>query len=253
MNGMKPFIIRYAFPPFKTFAEDAASAQVRRGQDGRNEERWPVRDDHTRGWCSCVHLQKAKRGIAGTCCCDHGRAAQSHSAPTSVWTWRTTAASNIRADAWQGGVEMMSASQKKTMGAGLGVKMKGRLGKRLGSNDLRLRLGGGGASAPPSKVKVTFEQHSAGSAAQASEDTERWGNDMYFKSGQAQMAAPLRQAVMERPPSFLTTATGRRREASAAVSAGSARVLASTGILKVHACIQAGSSMNGVFLCGMDY
>ena len=54
---------------------------------------------------------------------------------------------------------------------------------------------------------------------------------MYFKSGQASMTQPLRQAVTERAPSFLTTSGGKRRDAPAGVSASSARALASAGIL----------------------
>jgi hypothetical protein len=54
---------------------------------------------------------------------------------------------------------------------------------------------------------------------------------MYFKSGQASLATPLRQAVTERAPSFLTTSGGKRRDAPAAVSASSARALASAGVL----------------------
>jgi len=103
-------------------------------------------------------------------------------------------------------------------------------------NDLRLRLsggegGGGGGNFLQSKAaKNTFQAHQP----EEEEFTgDRWSNDMYFKSGQSAMAAPLRQAVTERAPSFLTTAGGKRREATAAVSKASSRALASAGILSV--------------------
>jgi hypothetical protein len=125
-----------------------------------------------------------------------------------------------------------SLSSKKAMG----VKMEGRLGKKLHGNDLRLRLGGGGGqlASKATAQKVTFEPD-VESAEQA--DGDRWANDMYFKSGQATMAAPLRQAVTERPPSFLTTKGGSRRGAP---SAGAARALASAGILVL--CVLSGAS-----------
>lgn len=132
----------------------------------------------------------------------------------------------------QQGASVASMSTKKAMG----VKMEGRLGKKLHSNDLRLRLGGG-AGQQASKAtaqKVTFQPDIETVEQQA--DGDRWSNDMYFKSGQATMGAPLRQAVTERPPSFLTTKSGSRRGAPAAASAGAARVLASAGILVLCVC-----------------
>ena len=113
----------------------------------------------------------------------------------------------------------------------MGVNIGNALGKKMQSNDLRLRLGGGGGAAR--QGKVAFQQNEA---VEEPEDAgDRWANDMYFKSGQESISAPLRQAVPERvgtasmrAPSYLTTATtaGKRREAAS-------RITASAGILSV--------------------
>jgi hypothetical protein len=117
----------------------------------------------------------------------------------------------------------------------MGVNMGNALGKKMQSNDLRLRLGGGGGAAR--QGKVAFQQNEA---VEEPEDVgDRWANDMYFKSGQESISAPLRQAVPERAgtasmraPSYLTTA-GKRREAAGAIAVGSSRIIASAGILSV--------------------
>ena len=124
-----------------------------------------------------------------------------------------------RAPMLQGAVTALSS--KKAMG----VKMSGRLGKK----DLRLRLGGAAQLASKGGAKVTFQQNVEAAPQEA--DGDRWSNDMFYKSGQATMPAPPRQAVPERPPSFLTTKSGSRRGATAGASGGAARALASAGIL----------------------
>ena len=118
----------------------------------------------------------------------------------------------------------------------MGVNMGNALGKKMQSNDLRLRLGGGGGAAR--QGKVAFQQNET---VEEPEDAgDRWANDMYFKSGQESISAPLRQAVPERAgtasmmraPSYLTTAA-KRREAAGAVAVKSPRIIASAGILSV--------------------
>jgi hypothetical protein len=98
--------------------------------------------------------------------------------------------------------------QEKTFTSkAMGVNMGNALGKKMKGNDLRLRLGGGGGKKGAAfQGNVAFQQYAA---VEEPEDAgDRWTNDMYFKSGNAFIPAPLRQAVPERAPSYLTTAGG---------------------------------------------